>query len=108
MNKITIKDKFPIPIIEDSLDELREAEVFYKIDLRAVYHQLRMKETKTYKTTFKTHERHYEFLVMTFGLTNEPSSFKSLMNYVSKPLLRRSVLIFLMIYWCIASICKFM
>jgi hypothetical protein len=95
LNAITVKNKYPLPIVHELLDELARAKWFTKLDFRAGYHQIRVAKADEMKTTFKTHSGLYEFKVMPFGLTNAPASFQSIMNKVFEQLLRMCVLVFM-------------
>ena len=95
LNKMTVKNKYPLPRIDDLFDQLKGAGVFSKIDIRSGYHQLRIKDVNVNKTTFRTRCGHYEFLVMLFGLTNAAAVFIDLMNHVFRPFLDRFVVVFI-------------
>lgn len=94
LNALTLKGKYPVPIIDEFLDELYGASWFTSLDLLAGFHQILLKAGEEYKMTFQTHSGHYEFKVMAFGLTGAPASFQGAMNTTLAPLLRKGVLVF--------------
>ena len=94
INKVTVKNKYPLPRIKDLFDQLKRAGVFSKIDLRLGYYQLRVKDVDFPKTSFRTRYGHYEFLVMPFGLTNAPAVVMDLMNRMFRPYLDQFVMVF--------------
>ncbi|GJZ18122.1 putative reverse transcriptase domain-containing protein [Tanacetum coccineum] len=95
LNKLTVKNRYPLPRIDDLFDQLQGLSVYSKIDLRSGYHQLRVREEDIPKTSFRTRYSHYEFQVMSFGLTNAPAVFMDLMNRVCKPYLDKFVIVFI-------------
>ncbi|GJU31273.1 putative reverse transcriptase domain-containing protein [Tanacetum coccineum] len=95
LNKLTVKNRYPLPIIGNLFDQLQGSSVYLKIDLRSGYHQLRVREEDIPKTAFRTRYGHYEFRVMPFGLTNAPVVFIDLMNRVCKPYLNKFVIVFI-------------
>ncbi|KAL0541166.1 hypothetical protein IC582_021205 [Cucumis melo] len=95
LNKVTVKNRYPLPRIDDLFDQLQGATVFSKIDLRSGYHQLMIKDGDVPKTTFRSRYGHYEFIVMSFGLTNALAVFMDLMNGVFREFLDTFVIVFI-------------
>jgi hypothetical protein len=95
LNKVTVKNKYPLPMIDDLFDRLKDAKMFSKIDLRSRYHQVRIKYEDINKTSFRTRYGHYKFKVVSFGLSNAPAIFMSLMKGVFKDYLDKFFIVFL-------------
>jgi hypothetical protein len=93
LNAITIKSKYPVPILDEFLDELSQASWFTCLDLRAGFHQIRLKKREEYKTAFQTHCGQFEFKVLAFGLTRPPVTFQQAMDSTQAPCLRKFVLV---------------
>ena len=95
LNKLTIKNKYPLPRIDDLLDQLRRAGVFSKIELRSRYHQILVKPEYVKKTAFRSRYGHYEYVVIPFGVTNAPAVFMDYMNWIFRPYLDQFVVVFI-------------
>ncbi|UPX10501.1 uncharacterized protein EKO05_0001158 [Ascochyta rabiei] len=95
LNKITIKNRYPIPLVSEIMDRLSKAKVFTKLDLRDAYHRLQIKEGDEWKTAFKTRYGHFEYLVMPFGLANAPATFQSYIHRALGGLLDRICVVYL-------------
>src|SRR3954462_13019493 len=94
LNALTVKSKYPLPVIDELLDELAGASWFTKLDLRAGYHQIRLAPGEEYKTAFQIHNGQFEFNVLSFGLTGGPGKFQGAMNVTLSPVLRYCALVF--------------
>lgn len=106
LSAITVKTKYPVPIIDEFLDELAQASWFSSLDLRAGFHQIRLKKGEEFKTAFQTHFGQYEFRVMAFGLTRAPGTFQGAMNSTLAPYLRKFVLVFFDVFLSTANLMR--
>src|SRR6185369_1752224 len=95
LNKVTIKDRCPLPLINETMDQLKEASIFTKLDLEGAYNLLRIQKNDEWKTAFRTRYGHFEYLVMPFGLSNAPASFQAFINDVLRKYLDHFVVVYL-------------